>query len=550
MVPASSGRVLFGTRWMCLQLRNTMSGDDTAASAIEGAHGSIWLETIPETEYDALSTDRAVDVAVVGGGIAGVTAAYHLSTAGQEVAVIERDRLLSGTTGYTTAKLTSQHGLVYADLVEAHGEQRAREYAEANEAAIDQVDSIAAEHDIDCDFERLPAFAYLTDPAGRDRIREEVQAAKRLGLPASYTDSTALPFDVAGAIRFDDQAQFHPGQYLQGLAEIIVEQGGSIYENTTATDVSGGSRCHVETDGGRVRADDVVVATHFPIVDHGFYFARMKPKRSYVLAARLAGDVPEGMYYDDTDPYFSVRPHPAGDESLVLVGGQNHRTGAGGSTKTRYEQLAREARLRFDVEEIVYRWSTQDFAAVDNIPFVGTLPVIDEGIYVATGFGGWGMTNGTAAGRILADRILGREPPWAEVYRPSRLSVSGGLREFVSHNADAAGRFVGDRVESATAGPPADLGPDEARVVRTDDGPVAVYRDESRAMHAVSAVCPHMGCLVEWNDGERSWDCPCHGSRFDVDGSVLDTPAVSDLEEYDISKLADDRRNEGHPPED
>jgi glycine/D-amino acid oxidase-like deaminating enzyme/nitrite reductase/ring-hydroxylating ferredoxin subunit len=505
---------------------------------------SIWLETTPETDFGALEGDVAVDTAVVGGGIAGVTTAYDLVEAGQTVALLDRRRLLSAVTGHTTAKLTSQHGLIYRYLLDRFGSPLARQYAQANQTAIDEVEHRVGTLDIDCAFERVPAYVYVESGDRRPQVGDEATAARRLGLPASYVTETELPFPVAAAVRFDEQATFHPRRYLLALARAIPGGGSHVFEHTRAEAIEPGRPCRVTTDRGEVRADDVVVATHFPFFDRALYFARLSPKRSYVLAARLAGDVPTGMYYHPHEPYFSVRPRPAGNDHSVLVGGQNHRTGHGGSTAERYRALERQARERFDVEAIDYRWSTQDYVSVDRLPFVGRLAPHLDHVYVATGFGGWGMSNGTAAGRLLADTILGRENPSREVFDPIRLRLRSSVPSLVDHNARAARHLV----EDTLLGPPAhdwsDLERGSGRVIDLDGDPVGVYRDETGEVHAVSAVCTHLGCLVEWNDAERSWDCPCHGSRFDHDGTVLDTPAVDDLEPVDDPRLttaADER---------
>jgi len=513
-----------------------MDSEDSEA-AVAGEHRSIWLETTPGTDYEPLDGGMGVDTVVVGGGIVGITVASKLTGAGQTVAVVERDRIVGGVTGHTTAKLTSQHALVYDYLREQFGDERARQYAHANESAIDEVEATVEERGIDCDFERVPAYTYVETEDRKQDVRDEVSSARRLGLPASYTESTSLPYDVAAAVRFDDQAHFHPRKYLLDLAQGLVTDGSYVFEETRALDVDPGERCRVETDRGELAADDVVVATNVPFYDHGLYFARLEPKRSYVLAVRLAGEVPEGLYYRPTDPYFSVRPHPAGDESLVLVGGQNHKTGHEGDGRGRYRAVEREARRRFDVESVEYRWSTQDFTSVDRVPFVGQLAPQTDHVYVATGFGGWGMTNGTAAGMLLADSILGRENAWADVYRPTRLNARASAPSVLKHNTEAMRHFFGDRFGTDTISTRVDLGRGEASVVDSNEGPVGVYRDDDGDLHAVSAVCPHMGCHVEWNDGEDSWDCPCHGSRFDTDGSVLHAPAVEDLESYGEADL-------------
>ncbi|WP_436930860.1 FAD-dependent oxidoreductase [Halosimplex halobium] len=513
-----------------------------------GRHESLWTATSEPTDYGPLDGDIRVDAAVVGGGIAGIATAFELVERGRSVAVVERERILDWTTGRTTAKVTALHGLVYDHLIDHFGVERARQYADANRAAIDRIADTVDRLDIDCEFGRVPAYTYVESSADRRDVRREVDAARRLGLPASFVESTELPYEVAGAVRFDDQAYFHPRKYLLALAERVADQGtgegggaggqsgsagGGIYEETVVTEVDDGDPCRLETDRGEVVADDVVLATHFPVSDHALYFSRLSPKRSYVLAARLSGDPPDGMYYDPGEPYFSVRPH-AGSESLVLIGGQNHRTGHADSTTDRYRKLERRARERFDVEAVEYRWATQDYVSVDSVPFVGRAAPQLDGVYVATGFGGWGMTNGIAASVVLPDLITGRSNPWSDVYDPTRFEFGASKSDLVSHNRHAMEHLLSGRVRGRPDIDLSGLAPGEATVADERDDPVAVYRDEDGAVHAVSAVCPHMGCLVSWNDGERSWDCPCHGSRFDVDGSVLDTPAVDDLDPVDL----------------
>jgi len=496
-----------------------------------GEPASVWLETTGTTDYDALDEDTEVDVAVLGGGIAGITTAAELVNAGRSVAVVERDRIVENTTGHTTAKLTSLHGLRYDHLLEQFGEDRARQYAEANQWAIDHVESTAAGHDIDCEFERRPAYTYA--PGDRERIEDEVAAAQRLDLPASLEESTDLPFETGAAVRFESQAQFHPREYLLGLAETLADGDGRVFEHTTATDVEDGSPCTVSTDGGTITAGAVVVATHYPVADEARYYQRLSPKRSYVLAVRLDEDVPDGMYYSSGEPYFSVRPSPAGNAGMALVGGQNHRTGHGGSAGSRYAALERAASNRLDVDEVVYRWATQDYVSVDGVPFVGPIGPGSENVYVATGFGGWGMTNGVVAGRLISELVVDGESPWAEVYHPIRFDEAASRGAFCGHNVHDVSHYLEDYGEQPRDGDVQSVEDGEGAVLRIDGDPVAVSRDEDGEVHAVSAVCSHMGCLVHWNDDDGSWDCPCHGSRFDRDGGVLNTPATSGLSEHD-----------------
>jgi len=511
------------------------SEEPVTDTPVEGTHASLWLETTTTTDYEPLDGVLSVDTAVVGGGIAGLTTAVKLAEAGQSVALLERDRIVAGVTGHTTAKLTSLHGLPYHHLADSFGVEDAGRYAAANEAAIDDVEATVGTLDADCGFERMPAVTYIgpDGESGVGTVREEVSVAQQLDLPASFVGSSSLPGDGEAGVRFDEQAVFNPRSYLLGLAERLAEGADThLFEETTVTDVDDGEPCTVTTDRGTVRADDVVLATHFPIVDRGLYFSRLEPKRSYLLAVELGGTPPSEMYYRTGDPHFSLRPLP-GEGNTVLVGGQNHRTGHGSPTVDRYRRLAEQARARLDVESIRYRWSTQDFTSVDTVPFVGPSPLADH-TYIATGFGGWGMTGGTVAGRLLSDRILGRENDWASLYSPERLTVKASARKFASHNRHSMEHYLEDYLLDRPPERPLALDPGEATVVEHEGESVAAYRDEDGEYHTVSAVCSHMGCLVEWNDGERSWDCPCHGSRFDVDGTPLETPAVEGLEQFDF----------------
>ncbi|AGB31947.1 FAD dependent oxidoreductase [Natrinema pellirubrum DSM 15624] len=508
---------------------------------------SLWLATTPTTEYGPLEDGLTVDAAVVGGGITGLSAALELQDAGRSVVVLEADKIVEGTTGHTTAKLTSQHGLVYDRLVSQFGEGKARQYAAANEAAIETVERRVETLDIDCDFRRTPAYTYAASPDDLGQIRDEVAAAQRVDLPASYVDETPLPFDVPGAVRFDEQAAFHPRKYLLAIAERIHDDGGHVFEETRALEVEPGSPCRVETDHGTVVADDVVVATHFPVLDRAGYFARMHPHRAYLLAVRIDGTPPEGMYYNTASPAATMRTYSvanggagAGDDvddedgDLLLVGGQSHKPSVDGvPTSERYRRCEAFARERFDVASVEYRWSTMDYSPVDDVPFIGRIDPLSEGVYVGTGFKGWGMTTGTAAETILADLIVEGSSPWADVFDPQRFTPKASAKRFLKENATVGGSFVGDRIKSLLAALGADGAADlprgDARVVRRASQPVGLYRDDEGTTHAVSATCPHMGCLVRWNDAEHTWDCPCHGSRFSHEGEVLSGPAVEGL---------------------
>ncbi|WP_207591916.1 FAD-dependent oxidoreductase [Halomontanus rarus] len=498
-------------------------------SSLPGEATSPWLATTDDAGCESLEDHIQVDVAVVGGGIAGLSSARALRDRGKSVAVVERDRLAAGVTGKTTAKVTSQHGLIYDHLRREFGRREARQYAEVNQEAIEEIAGRIGEwgEDDEYGFERRPAYVYSDD---RDEIEREVDAAKAAGLPASFVTSVP-PFERAAcAVRFDDQACFHPRKYLLALAaELAAESGTRIYEHTRVTDVKPGEPCRLETPDGRVTADSVVLATGFPILDRAGYFARMHPKRSYVLGMRIEGEPPEGMYYSPGEPYRSVRTHRDEDGTLLLVGGENHKTGQGGETAERYRRLEKWARERFPVESIDYHWSTQDYVPADEVPFIGRVGPGATNVYVATGFRGWGMTTGVAAGSLLADAIAGVENPALELFDPLRFTPKTSAPKTLTENADSASRFATDWLRTLLASDFEAIDRGDGTVVREGATPVALSRDDDGELHATSAVCTHMGCLVEWNDAECSWDCPCHGSRFSPDGAVLEGPAVEDL---------------------
>jgi len=502
---------------------------------LPGRPASPWLATTPDTEYEQLEGDAETETVVIGGGIAGLTTATLLAEVGRAVTLIERDRIGVGVTGHTTAKVTSQHGLIYDSIAEKHDHETARQYAEANQQAVEFVAERVADHDIDCGFERLPAYTFADSEDRLGEIHDEIEAAHRAGLPASFVEEISIT-DTAGAVRFDDQAEFDPRKYLLALAEAFVDAGGQIFEETRATDLDGSTisadndqPSQVETEQGQVAAEEIVVATHFPILDRAGYFARQYPKRSYVLAVRVADPPTDGVYYRSGTPYFSARAAEIDGETLALVGGQNHKTGQGDSTVERYQRLEKMAREHFEVESVEYRWSTQDYVSVDKIPYVGQLGPFEENVYVATGFGGWGMTNGTAAGMMLTDAIRGESNRWLDAFDPLRATVRASAHEFATENANVAKRFAGDWAEGILSDELRDLNYNEATICRQDGEVLGVYRDDTGDLHAVDAVCPHLGCLVQWNDGERTWDCPCHGSRFEFDGRVINGPANENL---------------------
>jgi glycine/D-amino acid oxidase-like deaminating enzyme/nitrite reductase/ring-hydroxylating ferredoxin subunit len=505
----------------------------------ENAHvnGSYWLETAPGGEpHPALDEDLDVDVAVIGAGIAGLSTARELARAGRSVAVLEAGRVAAGVTGHTTAKLTALHTLIYDKLRRTRGPEGARLYARSQNEAVEHAAALVDELGIDCDWERRSAYTYVRDASRLDDIKAEARAARAAGLAATFTTDTGLPFPVAGAVEVTGQAQFHPRKYLLALTGDLLAHGGRVFENTTVLGLEEGEPCRLSTaTGATVTARDVVVATHYPVFDRALLFTRLSPRRELVVAGTIAADQdPDGMYITPEEDTRSVRTAPYGTDGqrLLVVTGE-HFTPGTGDTPARFDRLRAWAGTHFPGVDLTYAWATQDNDPTDTVPLVGPLHPGTRHAWVATGFGGWGMSGGIMAGRLLTALITGEQCAWSELYDPRRLrSAVREAPSFLMTQAKVARHFVGDRLRPAE--PVEAIEPGAGAVVRAGADRLAVYRDDGGELHAVSARCTHLGCLVAFNAAERAWECPCHGSRFDTDGKVVQGPATRPLERRDI----------------
>ena len=470
---------------------------------------SIWSQTCQIEARAPLSGDLETEVAVIGAGLAGVLIASALQDEGKKVAVLEADRIATGQTRNTTAKITSQHGPIFRKLTQTLGENKARQYGMANEAALGEYRRVIAERGIDCDLEERDAYVYGDDA---EALQAEADCAALLGLPASFTEETSLPFPTAGAVRFERQAQFHPLKFLKAMAEPL-----TVYEHTRVKTVE---EHRLVTDRGTVTAEKIVFACHYPFVNFpGLYFARMHQERSYVLALENAPPM-DGMWIfaDGTANPYSFRTW----QSLLLLGGGGHRCGEN-SAGGRYDDLRRRAREWFPQSREVACWSAQDCVTADGVPYIGQYAASRPDWYIATGFQKWGMTTSMVSAMLLRDLICGRENPYAEVFDPSRFdteTVPGILEESGQAVKGLAKRLFQIPAETAKK-----LAPGHGGGVFLDGEKLGVYKDENGKVYPVDLRCPHLGCQLEWNPDEKSWDCPCHGSRFDRFGNLISGPA-------------------------
>jgi glycine/D-amino acid oxidase-like deaminating enzyme/nitrite reductase/ring-hydroxylating ferredoxin subunit len=504
-----------------------------------GTSTSVWMATAAVPPRPSLRADTSADVCVVGAGIAGLTTAYLLAREGRSVVVLDDGPITGGETCRTSAHLVNALDDRYFELERLHGEKGARLAAQSHTAAIDRIERIVEGEGIRCEFERLDGFLFVPPGESGEILERELEAAHRAGLDTVAMVSRApLPrFDTGPCLRFPRQAQFHPILYLVALAAAIERDGGRIYSGAHAESFEGGPRARVGTSDGRaVSAGSIVVATNTPVNDRLVIHTKQYPHRTYVIAAPVPrGTVTRALYWDTLDDYHYIRlQNLDARQDLLIVGGEDHRTGQEDDAERRYARLESWMRERFAVSgPLAYRWSGQIMEPMDGLAFIGRNPLDEPNVFVATGDSGNGLTHGTIAGILITDLILGRPNEWADLYDPSRKTL-GALPDYVKENVSSAAAYAGwvqpadvDSEESIPAG--------EGATLRRGVHKLAVYRDAAGQLVRLSAVCPHLGCLVEWNSGEKTWDCPCHGSRFAPDGHVVNGPAMGGLPPADTA---------------
>lgn len=488
-------------------------------------HPPYWAEHTACRHWEPLIGETRADVLVVGAGITGLTAGMRLLRAGRSVTVLEAHRVGDNTTGHSTGHLDAHNDHSFYDLVERFSFSAAAEVTRVRRRAIDHIAAWDRALNLRSDFHRIPAYLYTERPDAVAQLGQEAEMGRRLGLEATWTDAVPLPFRIAGGVRLGEQARFSPLRYLCNLAGAFAEAGGRLHEQTRVIDVQpDGGACRVRTENGAtVIAKDVILATHLPWTGLLSLQSRVYPYQSYALAAQVENTVPDALYWDDASPYHYTRIADTDDPHTIIVGGADHHTGDQAGADVAFESLEQYLRQRYDVIDIRHRWSSEFYEPADTLPYIGRVPGQPR-VYIGTGYSGTGLTWGTVAGRMLSGFVLGQTHPCEELLSPARVRPHGSAQRLATELAHIASHLIGDRVGEGEVEAVDDIPPDQGRVMLVRGRRLAVYRDGEGQLHAHSATCTHAGCIVHWNNAEKTWDCPCHGGRYDPLGAVLNGP--------------------------
>ncbi|MBS4176746.1 FAD-dependent oxidoreductase [Lederbergia citrea] len=514
-----------------------MNTKNTGEEILPHAPASFWIESTKLETFPTLDKDIDVEVAIIGGGITGISTAFNLVKEGFKVAVFEASSVLNGTTGHTTAKITAQHGLIYDELISHFGEESAKQYFEANENARRFIEECINLHGIECGYGKEDAYVYASSKDHVKDLKKEADAYERLGIDGGFTEEIPLSINAVGAVVMKNQAQFHPLQYLSKLIDFIKENGGVIYEQSVATQMENGNPAVVHfRNGVKVKAKYVVSASHFPFHDGRGYFARLFPKRSYVLAVKTDKPFPGGMYINAEKPTRSIRSVTINGNEALLISGDGHKTGQGEPEIKHYEALEKFAVENFGAKEIIYRWSAQDLVTPDKVPYIGRISEGNDNVFVATGYKKWGMSTSILASLLITDLIIGKDNRYTDLFSPSRFVTDPSIKKVVKENINVAANLISgkfDRPDKELK----DIKEGEGAVVTIKGGRAGAFKTEAGQLFVVDTTCTHMGCEINWNSGDRTWDCPCHGSRFSYEGEVIEGPAQRPLKRIDPDSI-------------
>ena len=492
---------------------------------------SLWIETTKdEIILNPLEGDTETEVCIIGAGIFGLTTAYYLAKQGKKVIVLEKGEIGEKVSGNTTGKITSQHGLFYDHLISDYGKEYAKKYLEANEEAIGNIKEIIEKEQIECELSMQNAYLYTTQEDEVIEIQKEVEAVQSLGKEAEFVTQTELPLKIKGAIKCENQAQFHVRKYMIGLCKAILKEN-QIYAYTTVTDVvKEGEEYNIYTDRGNVKAKYVVIATHYPIINMpGFYFTKMYQSTSYLIAIETEKKLPQGMYISAKEPVYSFRTATYNGKQILLTGGSEHKTGKAIEDNSNYEKLEKKAKELYPDCKVLFKWNTRDCISLDKIPYIGEYSNIMKNMYVGTGFKKWGMTLSNIAGKIVSDKIMGKENKYEAIFDSTRIKPIKNRWEVKNMVEETVKSIVLNKFK---------IEPEDLKQIKNDNGAiieingenVGIYKDPQGKIYAVKPNCTHLGCLLTWNNLDKTWDCPCHGSRFDYMGRNIYEPAIKDLE--------------------
>ncbi len=500
---------------------------------------SLWLsdnEIFKNLDLDNnINEDLSTDVCVIGAGIFGLTCGYYLTKLGYKVTILEKSDIASKATGHTTGKITSQHGLFYDYLTNSYGHKFAKDYLDANEEAIENIKNIIDEEDINCDFKYQKSFVYTTNKEEFPFIKKEYQAVSNLGYNCELVTKTGLPFDIVSGICFKNQAEFHPVKYLSGLCRCIAKRGGKIYVNTTAVDVKvDGSDYITYTKDHQIKSKYVIIATHYPFINFpGFYFTKMYQSTSYLIAVDTKKSLFNGMYISSSSPTLSFRTAIYNNKEVLLIGGMDHKTGHPSSYKDTYGKLEEVAKKYYPHSEVLFRWNTRDCISLDKIPYIGSFSTSMPNMFVGTGFKKWGMSLSNVAANIVVDKISGKYNKYAYLFKSSRLKPIKNHDELKNMLVQSANSLLLDKLKRPNMTFD-EISNNSGSIIEVNGEKVGIYKDENGKIYAVKPICTHLGCLLSWNDIDKTWDCPCHGSRFNFDGKNLYDPAFKNLDTYDL----------------
>lgn len=496
---------------------------------------SLWLSNTDSQTFESLNSNLKADVCIIGAGIFGLSCAYYLSKAGLKVIVLEKDGIGEKTTGHTTGKITSSHGLFYTYLLNNFGEKFAHDYLFANEEAISNIKNIIDIENINCDFEYKSNFVYTTDKSEVNKIKTEVETVNSLGFPANFVTKVGLPFEISGAIQFKNQAQFNAISYLYGLCKSITNNSGKIFTHSTVIDVKNtGSSYFTYTSNANIESKYVILASHFPFLNFpGMYFTKMYQSSSYIIGIDTKKTLFNGMYISSSSPVYSFRTAKYNGKEILLLGGSEHKTGIAVNYAQTYGALEKYAKQLYPHCEILFRWDTRDCISLDKIPYIGPFSSTMDNIYIGTGFKKWGMSTSNVAANIVTDYILEKENKYAYLFNSTRLQPIKNRVEFKNILAESVNSLFLNKLKNSKLSFD-NISNNSGGIIEINNEKVGIYKDTSGNIFAVKPVCSHLGCLLSWNDADKTWDCPCHGSRFDYMGKNIYDPAVKDLEKYNI----------------